>query len=319
MMDRVLDGLLTLARRLPHAVVMGSVIAINSGLLAVAVLQLGTVSIGTRFTVAMMWLGAVSYTILVTIIGVVALFVNSEQWQLLALQRHASDLRSMSWQDFERLVDELLTKQGHRVKRRGGPRPDGGVDLEFSEPYGRCVVQVKKWHWQMVGVSKVRELFGVMHAEGADRAMFVTAGVFSPEAIRFAEGKTIDLIDGHEVWRSCSSTGMLKPPSPRGAQIRDAPGAARLWSWEVALKSGAESPTLPARVGCEHVRQTRPDPDVHRGSLVGDWYCFPFPDQARAQLRDLLASWASERCPLASLPLSAYLALSELTRTEATF
>jgi restriction system protein len=44
-------------------------------------------------------------------------------------------------------------------------------------------------------VKPVRELFGVMTAEGADSAIFIASGEYTSDAHRFAEGKPIELID----------------------------------------------------------------------------------------------------------------------------
>jgi restriction system protein len=55
-----------------------------------------------------------------------------------------------------------------------------------------------------VGVKPVRELFGVMAAEKADRAIFITSGLYTDEALRFGEGKTIELLDGAQL------AGMLR-------------------------------------------------------------------------------------------------------------
>jgi restriction system protein len=51
----------------------------------------------------------------------------------------------------------------------------------------------------MVGVSTIGELFGVMTAEGATGGAVVTSGTFSADAISFAAGKSIQLIDGQQL------------------------------------------------------------------------------------------------------------------------
>jgi restriction system protein len=40
------------------------------------------------------------------------------------------------------------------------------------------------------------EFLGVMASEGVDRGIFVTSGIYTNEALRFAEGKSLELIDG---------------------------------------------------------------------------------------------------------------------------
>src|SRR5205823_11795359 len=59
--------------------------------------------------------------------------------------------------------------------------------------------QCKRWKTYKVGVKPVRELFGVMAAEGADRAIFITSGMYTDEALRFAQGKTLELVDGAQL------------------------------------------------------------------------------------------------------------------------
>jgi restriction system protein len=188
-------------KRIPFGAALASIIVLNAALMLVSTVLIGRGRAGVAASVEFLWIGGLTYSIFATMLSVAALIANDERFQLLGLQRDASDLRSMGWQDFERLVAQILEKQGHSVRRRGGPNPDGGVDLEFADATGTCIVQCKKWHWQLVGVGNIRELFGVMHAEGAVKSMFITAGLFSPEAVRFAEGKPIELLDGHKVWR----------------------------------------------------------------------------------------------------------------------
>lgn len=47
-----------------------------------------------------------------------------------------------------------------------------------------------------MGVNVVRELYGVMTAEGAVGGFLVTSGRFTTEAVAFVNGKQIELIDG---------------------------------------------------------------------------------------------------------------------------
>ena len=42
----------------------------------------------------------------------------------------------------------------------------------------------------------IREFFGVMASERVDRGIFVASGIYTNEALRFAEGKALELIDG---------------------------------------------------------------------------------------------------------------------------
>lgn len=58
------------------------------------------------------------------------------------------------------------------------------------------MVQCKNWRSRKVGVPTIRELFGVVTAENAAEGIIVCSGHFTNEAIDFAKGKPITLVDG---------------------------------------------------------------------------------------------------------------------------
>jgi hypothetical protein len=76
-----------------------------------------------------------------------------------------ADIANLSWQEFEALVGERFRHRGFQVTPRGGAGPDGGVDLALARGHERFLVQCKQWRAQQVGVSVVRELYGIMAAE----------------------------------------------------------------------------------------------------------------------------------------------------------
>ena len=120
-------------------------------------------------------------------------------------QRHAAFLRqnitldwvnSLSWQEFENLVGEIFRARGYFVENVGGGGSDGGIDLRLRREGETTLVQCKRWKVYKVGVKPIREFFGVMAAENADRGIFVSSGIYTREALSFAEGKPIELHDG---------------------------------------------------------------------------------------------------------------------------
>lgn len=121
-------------------------------------------------------------------------------WQgrrMLAANRTKEEIRSLGWEQFEELVEAHYRRLGFRVRREGGAGPDGGVDVRISKPRGETyLVQCKQWRTRQVGVKVVRELFGVVAAEGAAGGIVVTAGTFTREAEAFAERVAMELIDG---------------------------------------------------------------------------------------------------------------------------
>lgn len=104
-------------------------------------------------------------------------------------------VRGLSWRGFERQLAEVYRQKGFQVEETGGGGPDGGIDLKLRRDGRITVVQCKHWKTWKVNVKPVRELFGVMTAEKADSAIFIASGSYTSDALKFAEGKPIELID----------------------------------------------------------------------------------------------------------------------------
>jgi restriction system protein len=114
--------------------------------------------------------------------------------QMVAGRQSREALESISWEAFEDLTAEVFRRKGFRVVERGGRGPDGGVDIELRMDGDKYLVQCKQWKTAKVGVATVRELYGVMAAEGAVGGFVVASGEFTEDARRFAEGREIKLI-----------------------------------------------------------------------------------------------------------------------------
>jgi restriction system protein len=108
----------------------------------------------------------------------------------------AAALNEMTWQEFEMLVGEAFRRRGYTITETGGGGADGGIDLVLRKNGDKFLVQCKQWRAFNVGVSIIRELYGVMAATGAAGGFVVTSGVFTQDARDFAEGRNIELIDG---------------------------------------------------------------------------------------------------------------------------
>ena len=126
-------------------------------------------------------------------------------------------LNDMSWQQFEALVGEAFRRKGYKVTETGGGGADGGVDLSMKKEGETFLVQCKQWKATKVGVTTVRELYGVMAANGATGGFVVTSGVFTDEARAFAVGRNIKLMDGkalHALIRGVSVPAKAAAASP---------------------------------------------------------------------------------------------------------
>src|SRR2546423_1545184 len=129
-------------------------------------------------------------------------------------------IRLFSWRDFEAVVGEAYRKHGYVVSRRGGPLPDGGIDLELRRNGEKVIVQCKHWVNRKVPVQRVRELLGVITAEGADGGILVATNGFTRDALQFAAGKPLQLMDGEALVRLAGSSAVRLAAESSEVQTR---------------------------------------------------------------------------------------------------
>ncbi|WP_330114891.1 restriction endonuclease [Pseudomonas sp. JS3066] len=112
------------------------------------------------------------------------------------------NLAAIGWEDFEHLIRELFEKEfstgGGEVKVTQASR-DGGVDAIAFDPDpikgGKIVIQAKRYT-NTVGVGAVRDLYGTVMNEGANKGILVTTSDFGPDSYAFATGKPLVLLNG---------------------------------------------------------------------------------------------------------------------------
>ncbi|HRQ23034.1 MAG TPA: restriction endonuclease [Anaerolineales bacterium] len=110
-------------------------------------------------------------------------------------------LKRNDGKDLEEQVKDLLLAMGltASITKTTG---DGGIDIiaYSNSPIfsGKYVVQCKDRSGS-VGESVVRDLYGVMTAEAANKGILVTTGAITKAAQKFAEGKPLELIGGQQL------------------------------------------------------------------------------------------------------------------------
>ena len=123
------------------------------------------------------------------------------------------NLAVMKWEDFEHLIRELFAKEfsqeGAEVKITQASR-DKGVDAIAYDPDpirgGKFVIQAKRYT-ATVDVSSVRDLYGTIMNEGANRGILVTTAKYGSDSYEFARDKNITLISGSELLGLLSKHG----------------------------------------------------------------------------------------------------------------
>lgn len=134
---------------------------------------------------------------------------------------NASPLNALSWIEFESYVGEFFKHQGYDVKQSFSKQTDGGVDIWLTKDGELSLVQCKHWKARKVGVQVLREMYGVMIEHQASKMIIVTSGDFTAEAITFAQGKRLWLVNGSELvhmieeGRSLTQKPVIEEPSPQ--------------------------------------------------------------------------------------------------------
>ena len=113
-----------------------------------------------------------------------------------------SNIAEMDWEDFEHLVRQIFEwefgDKGGEVKVTQSSR-DGGVDAIVFDPDpirgGKIIIQAKRYT-NTVPVSAVRDLYGTIINEGANKGILITTSDYGSDSYKFAQGKPITLLNG---------------------------------------------------------------------------------------------------------------------------
>lgn len=138
------------------------------------------------------------------------------------------NLATMDWEDFEHLVRELFEKEFARngaevhVTRASS---DGGVDAIVLDPDpirgGKIVIQAKRYT-NVVGLSAVRDLYGTVINEGANRGILVTTADYGADSYEFVKGKPLSLLNGSNLLNLLERHGRKARIDLREAKIINA-------------------------------------------------------------------------------------------------
>lgn len=101
----------------------------------------------------------------------------------------SNDINSLSGIEFENICKNLIENMGFSVETTKASG-DGGIDLIAynHEPVlsGKYIIQCKRYSGS-VGEPIIRDLYGVITAERANKGILMTTGFFTKSAIAFAE------------------------------------------------------------------------------------------------------------------------------------
>ena len=135
-------------------------------------------------------------------------------------------LTSLSRQQFDLLLSQAFRQRGYVIGEIaiGSQRAsDIGVDLVLRKSGEYFLVHSKAWRVALVEVSVVRELDQAMRAQNAAGGFVVTSGSFTREAMGFASGRKIQLINGRTLREMLNDTA--GPPNGIPSLISVAPNS----------------------------------------------------------------------------------------------
>jgi hypothetical protein len=104
-------------------------------------------------------------------------------------------LRKIDWYQFEKFVAWVYENRGFRVTKKGGAKPDGGIDLIIEKDGQKKAVQCKHWKGRDVGVKAVREFLGALTDAQIPKGIFITLNGYTADAKQLAEKRGIEIIN----------------------------------------------------------------------------------------------------------------------------
>ncbi len=130
-------------------------------------------------------------------------------------------LNNMTWKQFELLVHQAFRHRGFVLGETGSTDADGAVDLVLRKAGEYYLVHSKLWRAALVDIVPVRELHSAMRAKRAAGGFVVTTGGYTREAMAFASGRNIQLIDGPTLREMLNDTAGIPTGVPTVITIGD--------------------------------------------------------------------------------------------------
>src|SRR5262249_40662845 len=115
-------------------------------------------------------------------------------------EKHARSARDQDYllklspRDFERHVADLFAALGYVVRLTPASN-DEGIDAFLEKDGRRAIVQCKRLTDGAVSRPALQQFYGVLQDKGISEGFFITTGRFTEQAMEFAKGKAIHLIN----------------------------------------------------------------------------------------------------------------------------
>ncbi len=163
--------------------------------------------------------GSIAFVILAA--GLKAGLEKLKQKKPFEKSSNAESLRNLTRSEFQLLVADSYRRMGFEVVELDGHGTDGKIDLKLIDEAEVTLVHCKYENDGKIGVKPIRQFHAIQIAESADRAIFVTSGIYTQQARNFVIGKQIQLIDGEQLCHWIQPTAELMQADSTGALPED--------------------------------------------------------------------------------------------------
>lgn len=110
-------------------------------------------------------------------------------------------LCAMRWNEFSRLISEVLKDRGMQPANAERAPGQDGFDLLFTRGNSRYLVLCKNGATQRIGASAVGQLYTLTQMQDADGAIIASCAPAEPAAMKLAQERRIEVIADLELWR----------------------------------------------------------------------------------------------------------------------
>lgn len=110
------------------------------------------------------------------------------------LSHSSESFMQMSWDEFEELIHNIFKQRGFTVAEA-----EDEIDLVLESNNEKTFVQCKQWKEAQVDVTAIIKLYMVMKEQGVRHGIVITSGIFTADALDFALGKALLLINGSDL------------------------------------------------------------------------------------------------------------------------
>lgn len=111
------------------------------------------------------------------------------------VSNHAFDyLKELNDEEFDKLVALIFKQRGYSISEKNNQKESVNVVLLMDNE--ATFVQYKHWREHHVDSAGIEELYSTMEEESAPHGIVITSGIFTPDALDYALGKALMLING---------------------------------------------------------------------------------------------------------------------------